>query len=357
MAANVPEDNLKILLISPLPPPAGGMATWTKLYLESESARNNQIVLVNTAKTTIGARNLSKNNFKEEIKRAASIYSNISNSLGDNKFDIVHYNTSYSTLGMIRDLICARKAKFGAKKLVMHFHYDTDYAVNNKLRIFILKELCNLGDVILCLNRASQKKIKTISSKESIVIPNFIDMKTINHFADKKISSRIRTVIYVGHVIESKGCADIFAVAERMPHINFRLVGYIDDEFKTISCPRNLQLTGELRKEEVIGEMKASDLLLFPSHTEGFPIVILEAMACGLPIIATPVGAISDIIEDKGGILINVGDIDGICKALEGLQDIEVRKSMSEWNTNKVMTSYTVDIVMKMIYEIYRSQE
>ena len=125
------------------------------------------------------------------------------------------------------------------------------------------------------------------------------------------------------------------------------------EEFKSISKPRNIQCCGEVSKEEVIKHMLSADLLLFPTYTEGFPNVILEAMVSGLPIISTPVGAIPEIIEDKGGKIIEVGNIEGFIKAIEELQEPEVRMEISNWSREKVKKTYALELVMKQIFMEY----
>lgn len=345
------DEKLKILLISPLPPPAGGIATWTKLFSNSEIAQKNNVDIVNTAIKGKRVNKLGKKNILDELKRFASIYFSLKNEL-KNDYDIVHINSSCSTLGMIRDYMCLQKAKKSKSKVIIHFHCDTSYMVKGKFSEFIFRKICNKVDQIFCLNRPSEHHIKRISNKTGIKIPNFIDIRNVN-FSKNEVSERIENIIFVGHVIKSKGCIDFISVAKQMPSINFKLIGKESEEFQSIEKPRNIQCYGEISKEEVINEMVLADLLLFPTYTEGFPNVILEAMVSGLPIISTPVGAIPEIIEDKGGKIIEVGNIEGFIKAIEELQEPMIRGEMSIWNKEKVKKTYELELVMKQIFKEY----
>ncbi len=80
---------------------------------------------------------------------------------------------------------------------------------------------------------------------------------------------------------------------------------------------------------------------------------VLEAMSCGLPVIATDVGSISDMIEDKGGILIPQKSSDAIVEALEKIEDPDVRQNMAEFNVSKVRNEYLIDKVINQLQDVY----
>lgn len=340
---------MKILLLSPLPPPAGGIATWTKLYLQSDAIKNHKVTLINTAVTGERVESLDKRKVKDEITRSKNILFKLRKLITSHEYDIVHINTSCSKFGLIRDFICARYAKHKNVPIIIQFHCDTKFMIKDKLSEYIFNKLCHLADKLFCLNQSSKQHIKNLSSCDSMIIPNFFNEKQMKSMNRLKHAEQITDVLFVGHLVRAKGCIEIIKLAEKLPKLKFKLIGYISDEISRLPIPKNVEIVGEIPKESVILQMLLADVFLFPTYTEGFPNVILEAMACGLPIIATPVGAIPDMIEDSGGVLVEVGDINGMVKAINNLQDQRLRCEISKWNQEKVLKSYSTEIVMKKI--------
>ena len=113
-------------------------------------------------------------------------------------------------------------------------------------------------------------------------------------------------------------------------------------------------LVGEQKTEKVFEYYQTADVYLFPSYTEGFSLSLLEAMACGLPCIATDVGANRDMLEEKGGIIVPAKNVDAIVDAFKKLEDRNVRKDISSWNIEKVKNNYTRTSVLDEIMDIYK---
>jgi glycosyltransferase involved in cell wall biosynthesis len=110
---------------------------------------------------------------------------------------------------------------------------------------------------------------------------------------------------------------------------------------------------GPLIRQEVKELLIESDVFLFPSYTEGFANAMLEAMASGLPIITTPVGANVDMIESMGGVIVEVGNSNSVIEAIDNINNSSVRSKMSEWNLNKVNNEYTIEKVMNKLISLY----
>ena len=255
---------------------------------------------------------------------------------------------------MIREYICARITHQRKRKFIIHFRCTTPNTTQGRLGHFVFKKICKISDHIIVLNTPSLKHIETVCNTSVEIIPNFVDVSEISE--SKEIEEKVKVALYVGGVIETKGCSLICDIAKEFPDIQFRLVGKAEQAIidKAASLP-NIILTGPKNKSEVKEELKAADLFLFLSHFrgEGFSNSLAEAMAFGIPCIATDWAANSDMIENKGGIIVDVDDFDASVEALQLELDYKKRKKQSKFNVEKVKNFYVSNIVLDKYVDCY----
>lgn len=342
---------MKILLVSAIPPPAGGVATWTTKYLDFCKENDINVDLVNTALNGVrGEKINSKRNIKDEIFRTMHIFKSMNNAIKKHP-DIVHINSSCSTFGIIRDYICALIAHKNKIPIIIHCHCNIEDQVQKSYGVKLLKRLFDISSRIIVLNKKSYYYAKNMTKTKIDVIPNFIESEMIveNH----KIKDQIEEVVFVGHVQPTKGCIEILNVAKKFKGIHFRLVGPVNDEIKRLKYSSNITLDGVKKNSEVKKILFNADVYLFPSYTEGFSLSLVEAMANGLPCIASNVGANLDMLENKGGIIVPTKNEKSIIDAFNSIKSRKIREEMSRWNVEKVKRSYVLDKVITSIFEIY----
>lgn len=339
---------LNILLISPVPPPNGGIATWTSQYMNYLSTNSISFKLINS--NTISNNNISK--FKLLLYKINKSLILITSSLLYSisiKPNVVHLNTSLEDFGIFRDLIILLILKLFKGKLIVHYRCNIRDQLNNrKLKWKLFKFISKFADQNIALNQESSSLLKS-TSKKSLIIPNFID-KTYSE-NNKIYNIKVSNILFVGHVIQRKGINEVMKAAESNPDINFTVVGPYKNS-TILNHPKNMKFIGELPRHELIHYYKKADMFLFPTYSEGFPNVILEAMSFGLPIITTEVGANKDILEENGAIFVKIGDVSAITKAIENLKNIKARESMGNWNVEKV-SKYYIDTVMRQLLTLY----
>ncbi len=343
---------MKILMLAPLPPPSGGIASWTIRY--KEYCDNNHIPLriVNIAMKGNRATNeVMKRSIKEEFNRTQGIIKDLKKQIKDEIPDVVHINTSCSPFGVIRDALCAFSVH-NKSPIILHCRCNIeDQLGKRRISRIAFKYLVKKSQKVIVLNKYSRQFIDNIEEKKAVFIPNIANSEMIDE--SHIINDTIKKVIYVGHIERAKGIIQIIEAARKLSHINFILVGAVREDISNLDLPSNVSIIGRVSSEKVRDYLKQADVFVFPSITEGFSNAVLEAMAMGLPIIASDVGANSEMIEDKGGMVLPENTGKNIIDALVLLESPGIRKKMSIWNVEKVKRAYMIDEVMKQYFDLY----
>lgn len=158
------------------------------------------------------------------------------------------------------------------------------------------------------------------------VIYNGVDtdlFKLRNQIKQKNVPFRL---LYIGSWMTRKGVDLLTPIMNELGN-DFELYytggkAAVKDKYK---MPNNMLDLGRLDKEQVINAMQNADALLFPSRSEGLPLTVLEAMACGLPVIATRGSSLTEVIEDgENGILCKQDDVVDFSQAARKLANDEV---------------------------------
>lgn len=332
----------------------GGIATWTERFLANCEGHGISCDLVNTE--MVGRRALredAERNFRDEYIRTCRIFRNLKGFLGNKHYDAAHLNTSCGPFGLFRDYLIAKRVKKKGIRLIVHFHCDIPYWVRNYASRRCLRKLLALSDERLVLCESSRRYLEKDFGVSSHKIPNFLD-DTVIRCDEKPIETTLSTALFIGRVSEAKGARELFELAKRMPHIEFRLGGGISNVVSTWEKPKNVTLVGGMPYSAVFAEMDKADIFVFPSHSEGFSLALAEAMARGLPVVATDVGAAADMLADGCGLLTAVSDVEGMIAAINGLADKNVRGQISRCAVEKARTQYTTDIILKELKEYYQ---
>lgn len=347
---------MKLLLVSAKTEQSkGGIAVWTDIFLKKCRQYDICCDLLNIA--TIGERakhGNSKRNFANEFVRTKTIFCNLREMLRNQAYDVAHVNTSCATFGLIRDylIVCRIKKQQPSCKVIVHFHCDVKVQCRTSISRFFLGQLLRISDKSLVLNKRNYHYLHKNYRVESEIVANFIDDSMICS-KEKTIGSEIKEAIFVGYVRPEKGIKELYELAQHFPEITFRLIGEIHKEVATWDKPDNVILCGKKERHTILSDLDQADIFVFLSHSEGFSIALLESMARGLPCIATDVGANSEMLEDKGGLIVPVGDTSAMVHAVSTMRASEVREYASKWNLQKVQEQYTLDIVMGILRNIY----
>lgn len=358
----------RLLLVSPLPPPPGGIATWTRAVMNSSLADRFQIEVFNTAaaeKNTVSA--VSRFRLSRALDAALRIV-RLRRMLRALHPEIVHVNTSFHW-GLLRDVVFCELARVVGAKAVLHFHGgdfpQSHLATPTSLRRWLDIRLSRV-DRLIAVDRHTERFLTARFGTDRVrYIPNFVDAGEFACEADGRHRDALTVpeVLFVGWIVASKGVAELLAAAEQLPEVRFTLAGPQDPEFVTslsTSLARvgeRVRLLGPVSREQVFRLYSEADVFVLPTWREGFPNVVLEAMAAGLPIVATPVGAIPDAIRDgEEGLLVPARDAAALERAINLLcANPSLRRKMGSAARERARTTFDTAIVLEQLESLYHS--
>lgn len=159
-------------------------------------------------------------------------------------------------------------------------------------------------------------------------------------------------LLFAGALIERKGLADLFAALARLKDLKWHLevagngtVGPWQQLAAESGLADRITFAGWIESTEVHRRLDACDALVLPSHNEGLPMVILEAMAHGRPVIATDVGSVVDAVQhDRTGLVVPPRDRNALAAALRRLiGDADLRRSFGSAARGLYEQQFTID--------------
>jgi len=346
---------MNVLIVSPLPPPSGGIATWTEgIRNYYQGGRDGvSIAVLNTSLTGRRAEVVSnQRNFWDEVKRTWTLLRAFRRMLREERPDVIHLNTAGAQFGMYRDWLMARAAHHAGVPVVVHFRCDVQNKAEFNHRAFrAFRWLVKKADRILVLNQASQDYVKRFTETPVDVVCNYSALWE----RDSVISVRekLRRVVYVGRVWENKGIHELLEAAAQLPDIEIHLFGREYGVFEKMEYPANVHRHGNVEHARVREELLASDVFVLPSHTEGFSNALVEAMAVGLPCVATDVGANAEMLSDGCGIVIPPFMPEKLVAAIEQLRDTSMRRELSAKVHDRYLQNYTIEAVTAKLASVW----
>jgi len=146
-------------------------------------------------------------------------------------------------------------------------------------------------------------------------------------------------LLFVGQLGARKGVPELLQALSRIPRPSFAWsitmagdgdVGGARQSALELGILDRVTFTGWLDSAQIRGLLESSDILILPSHAEGFPMAIVEAFAYGVAVISSPVGAIAEIVlNNENGLLVSVGDVNALEQAIEALcLDVQFRERL-----------------------------
>jgi glycosyltransferase involved in cell wall biosynthesis len=279
----------------------------------------------------------------------AKLYAN----LALKNFDIVHFNYppilangSYPFFGVAKVTGTATLLNIHG---IVQIEYMLDYPHNKQVRSFMegimmnTARACKQVDKIVTYSSFMRKQIVQwyrVREEKIAVIPNGIQIERFSKATNKKKLSGDPAILYLGYLSNFKGVdiliKSISKIRNQLPHLKLHLVGHGNIElFKTMAIQMHVEdsivFHGYVKPEQAPLFYKLVDFCVFPSRRDSFGITLLEAMASGVPVLASNRGGTPEIITQfYNGLLFDPDFDSSLAESILLLsQDKRLRKTIS----------------------------
>lgn len=287
------------------------------------------------------------------------------------RFGIIHCNTP---VGGLLGRLLGRKYRIHPMIYTAHgFHFYQGAPLINWLLFFPIEWLCaRWTDVLITLNKEDYAFAKKhMPAKRVEYTPGVgIDTRKFSMLSAEKKSEIRRSLgvqddefmfLSVGEISPNKNQTNAIKALAKVnnPRVKYFIAGQGDLQTEVEKLIEEHHLFGQVEllgyRTDIPDLCGAADAYLFPSFREGLSVALMEAMACGLPVVASRIRGNTDLIDEgKGGYLVDPRDAEGMAQAIKTLVANPEAAAMGQYNMEKVK-DFDMEKVTQALRRIYQS--
>jgi glycosyltransferase involved in cell wall biosynthesis len=376
MPKNPPKDQgkLRVLISGALPPPMGGVGFYYQTLLNSSLPDQVDLHFVQTSSQKRELSSTGKATLSNIIAAIKDCW-RFTKAVLVSRPQLTHISTAVG-LSFVKHTYCVCIARLFGSKVLLHPHCSLAvlYYERPKWWQWYFLQVIRMTNGVVALSKEWLQLSSIVNGRKVYYLPNAINLKLYSTVAEKHISEfQYKTpckVLYLGYLGRSKGTFDLLDAAEA---IHSRGIDMIFDLVGGALVPEELERLREIIRTsnmedcvrlhslaygtEKLNYLRDADVFVYPSYYEGMPMAVLEAMACGLPIVASKVGGLLDLIQDGiNGILVDPGEPEKLASALCGLtKEHELRCSMGKASYKLACEQYDIEQHVAQLISIYKS--
>jgi glycosyltransferase involved in cell wall biosynthesis len=276
---------------------------------------------------------------------------------------VVHLHSTFAGLALRPLLHWVPSAKNHRPAVVYCAHgwsFDRETsAISNQLAMTLERALAPACDAIVCISEHEMRLARRagIPSRRLAHIGNGIPLqRPVASLARRpEWPDDRRRVLFVGRFDRQKGVDILIDALRELRESTFAyLVGSsVLGDGVPLELPDNVRTTGWLSAPELAAYYESADVLVAPSRWEGFGLTAVEAMRAGLPVIASRVGGLAEVVEDGvTGLLVEPNSSGTLVNAIRGL-GTESLRSMGEAGRRRFVERFTLERMHGQLLELY----
>lgn len=328
--------------------------------------------------------------FRNDLMRSLLFLKKVATELlkysGKNRFDVVHGQGSYAgavalarCLGLKSKCIATiHTTGFDELIATSNDYFELSLYLNGLAAILSLPVAKFYGSFIynqmdmnisVCeYHRHRASRVYDIPLEKIVTIPPGVDtVRLKNNMHQNNFQPHPQSLLYVGRLAPRKGVQYLLLampfVLRRFPNIKLNIVGdgplrkNLETLSSSLGLQKNVQFLGHITDTDLHELYFNANAIIIPSLFEGLPIVLLEAMAAGKPIVASAVGGIPEVLKHNfSGLLVKPRDAQGIAKAIISiLQDESFANYLSENAKQAAMSKYSWENCARKMLEVYEN--
>ncbi len=225
----------------------------------------------------------------------------------------------------------------------------------------LIAAVLRLPNVAIAQSRFASDYLRSAGrSGEIVLLPNW--MHAIDASPPRPPATRPTCLFIAGQEALRKGIEEVLGAVEQLQargcEVEFQMVGvppFLQKRIADSGIAGAIRLQDPMEHQRLLALMQRCEIFLLPSHAEGFPNSLVEAMAAGMACVATPVGAVPEMAAEGGLLLVPVGNVSALAHAISQLAaSAELRNRLGSQARQTVCAHYVASVALPRLAQTYR---
>ncbi len=349
-----------------------GPSIATRIVLKKPPPADLALVHIDTADRR-GLETLGRLDFGN-FWQAARIYMALLFTLLFRRVKVVYIPISQTTVGYLRDSILIVMAWLFRRRIILHLrggNFDEFYEGSGRMMRAFVRWTLRRTHAVIVLGESLRRLFSPFVAPERIhVVPNGADFPELANGTRDYDHDRPLKLYYLGNLLPIKGALDLVrampTILARHPGTKLTVSGASPDEayhaqieaaVRDLGLADSITFTGKVGREEKTRLLSEADLFVYPSHFEGHPWVIVEALAAGLPIVSCDVGCVAEcVLHDQNGRIVPVENPEALAGTVaELLADRTELARMAHASAALYRAGFTEDRFRARLFDVFRA--
>lgn len=340
----------------------GGQVTATRLLVQYTKKENIHLHIIDTSQVSFPIPS-----FKARLVKAKNRILKFRNLIKTENISgaIIFSASGFSFYEKIVMSLIAKLNSVNSLLLIRSGHFID--ASNSSTMVYLVNKLLLKVPTFIGAQGEKWKRFyanMNITMHKVKLIPNWIEIKKEHNYPPK---NEKLVFLFAGLMDTKKGVLELFNVIEQHKDLEmfefiFAGEGSLFEELKNRKIKNNLSnvtLLGWMYDQEMLAQYEKADVFVLPSHAEGFPNAILEALNYRLPIITTNVGGIADsVINDYNGYIFEPKDTDALYESIKILGNSKIKRMEFSRNSESILKKrHDLDMNCQLIFKTLNNKK